>query len=90
MFIEIGEGMVKKRFTENIYQSLRHHEDIYKELKQKNVRYTDQCLKVHDDYILTSPVGDSQPPGTGKAAYMAITCILKALMVVVFSFMVDI
>ena len=84
VFIEFGEDMVKKRFMENIYQSLCHHKDIYKEFKQKNVCYMDQWLKAHDDYILTSPVRDSWPLEMGKAAYTAITCVLKALMVVVF------
>ena len=53
-------------------------------IKKKKVCYTDELLKTQANYILTSPVGDSRPLNMGKAAYTAIVCAFKALMVVVF------
>ena len=53
MFLEIGEDVVKKTFTQNTYQSLRHHEDIYQE--QKNVCYTDEFPKAQEDLLGGKP-----------------------------------
>lgn len=55
-------------------------------LDKKKVPNMDKLHSIHpnEGYILTTPVGDSQPPETGQAAYTAIVCVLESLKVVVF------
>ena len=84
MYVEIGNSKVKKTFMENPTQSLNHHRKIYKMLEEKKVYHTDALIKAEDNYIITRPAGDPRPPNTGKAAYNAIVCTLRALMVGVF------
>jgi hypothetical protein len=76
--VEIRRKSVKKTY---LVERVRHLENIYKALKDKDVPHVDRLAHLIDATIYLEPKRIDTRPSNQEELLQAITCILEALVV---------